>query len=101
MNKLYKKSEIWFAIVWIIIYVAGSSVAEGISETIGIQKSVTLFAHAFMCMIALIWLKKNDLYEKYVEKGEDAVNLLSHVNHPSKLGHELIAREITKFFLAR
>lgn len=43
-----------------------------------------------------------EAFEKYV--GDDrlnAVNLLSHVNHPSRVGHELIANELLKFFLAR
>lgn len=40
-------------------------------------------------------------FESYVREDADAVNLLSHVNHPSVLGHRLITKEITKFFLAR
>ncbi len=40
-------------------------------------------------------------FERYIKEDLDAVNLLSHVNHPSRLGHEIIASEILKFFLAR
>lgn len=41
-------------------------------------------------------------FTNYVGKDDlSAVNLLSHVNHPSKLGHELITNELLKFFLAR
>ena len=40
-------------------------------------------------------------FEHYVKGGGSLVNLLSHVNHPSPLGHELIAEEITAYFPAR
>lgn len=40
-------------------------------------------------------------FREYVKKDSDLVDLLSHVNHPSKLGHELIATELGKFFSAR
>ena len=35
MNKLYQKSEISFAVLWIVMYVVLSSVADQISESIG------------------------------------------------------------------
>lgn len=37
-------------------------------------------------------------FERYVQKGELS-ELLSYVNHPSALGHALIARELTRWFL--
>ena len=40
-------------------------------------------------------------YERHVSSPEDLANYLSHVNHPSKDGHELIASEIAKYFIAR
>lgn len=40
-------------------------------------------------------------FEAAVQQPEDLVSLLSHVNHPSRAGHELIADEISKFFPAR
>jgi len=40
-------------------------------------------------------------FKEYVKKQEDLVSLLSHVNHPSKIGHEIIADEIAKYFIAR
>ncbi|MCL2158846.1 MAG: SGNH/GDSL hydrolase family protein [Oscillospiraceae bacterium] len=39
-------------------------------------------------------------FDEYVKKQEDLVSLLSHVNHPSRAGHELIADEIAKYFIA-
>ncbi|MDR1061599.1 MAG: SGNH/GDSL hydrolase family protein [Clostridiales bacterium] len=40
-------------------------------------------------------------FSEYVKKQEDLVDLLSHVNHPSSIGHGLIANEIARFFAAR
>jgi lysophospholipase L1-like esterase len=40
-------------------------------------------------------------YEREVSAHGDLLNLLSHWNHPSPLGHELIARELTAWFPAR
>ena len=65
MQKLYQKSEIWFAIGWIIIYVIGTSVADSVSDTVGTEKSITLIWLLLLCVVALRWLKRQDLYEKY------------------------------------
>lgn len=40
-------------------------------------------------------------FESAVKTPLDLANLLSHVNHPSCAGHELVAREIAKYFIAR
>jgi len=40
-------------------------------------------------------------YEREVKEHGDLLNLLSHWNHPSPVGHELIARELTAWFPAR
>jgi len=40
-------------------------------------------------------------FKDYVKTDSDLVSLLSHGNHPSAIGHRLIAEEIAKFFIAR
>jgi hypothetical protein len=40
-------------------------------------------------------------FKDHVKTDSDLVSLLSHVNHPSSIGHRLIAEEIAKFFIAR
>ena len=40
-------------------------------------------------------------FEERVHNAEDLVALLSHANHPTRQGHELVANEIAKYFLAR
>jgi len=65
MDKLYKKSELGFSLFWIIIYVVGTSLADILSVSIGIQKLMTVVYLVLMCGILLKWIDKNNLYEKY------------------------------------
>ena len=65
MTKLYKKSEITFAILWIVAYVVLSSLADQLSESVGVMKSVTAALHIVMSLILFCWIKKNDLRVKY------------------------------------
>ena len=65
MTKLYKKSEISFAILWIVLYVVLSSLADQLSESVGITKSVTAAVHLVMSLILFFWIRRNDLGVKY------------------------------------
>ena len=65
MTKLYKKSEISFAILWIVAYVVLSSLADQLSEELGTVKSVTAAVHVVMSLILFFWIKKNGLGVKY------------------------------------
>ena len=51
MTKLYQKSEITFAILWIVAYVVLSSIADRLSEAVGVVKSVTAVLHIVMSLI--------------------------------------------------
>ena len=61
MRKLFEKSEIWFAVMWIIIYVVGFSTADSISESIGIPKLITAAFAMVLSGILFLFVKKNDL----------------------------------------
>ena len=65
IKKLYEKSEIWFAVGWIIIYVALVSVGDNLSANVGVLKIITLPILAFLSMIMYFFVSKNDLTEKY------------------------------------
>jgi len=51
MNHLYKKNGLLFAILWIIIYVIFLSLADQISASIGIEKSITAVVCALLTAI--------------------------------------------------
>ena len=61
MHKLYEKSKLWFALTWIILYVVLSSIADSV-ET---NKILTFALHLIMCLVLLLWLKKNNLTAEY------------------------------------
>ena len=65
MTKLYKKNELMFAILWIVAYVVLSSLADQLSESIGIEKAATAVLHIVMSLILFIWIRKSGLSEKY------------------------------------
>ena len=65
MKKLYEKNEVLFAVLWIVAYVVGSSVADQVSEGLGLAKSVTLALHLALSAALLGWIKANGLGEKY------------------------------------
>ena len=63
MKKLFYKNEILFAVIWIVIYVVGFSNADRISESIGMEKSITA-ALGLVLSAALYWfVHKNRLSE--------------------------------------
>ena len=65
MKNLYNKSNLWFSIIWIITYVILFSVADNLSEKTGYMKSITVLVGVVLSIIIIIFLKKNDLLEKY------------------------------------
>ncbi len=65
MQKLYIKSEICHAIIWIVIYVVGTSLTENISADMGINKAVTLAFHVVLCITLIFWMHNNGLFKKF------------------------------------
>ena len=65
LKKLYEKSELWFALAWIIAYVTLASTGDNISKDIGISKLVTLPILIAMSAILYLFVRKNSLTEKY------------------------------------
>ena len=65
VKRFYEKSQLWFALVWIIVYVVGTSAADGFSRTLGLEKCVTLPWLALLSAVVLIWLKRQGLWEHY------------------------------------
>lgn len=65
MKKLYKKSELAFAIVFIVIYSAGITLCEKLSELIGVNSIVTVVFNLALSAILLIWIGRQGLFAKY------------------------------------
>ena len=65
MKKLYEKNELTFALVWIAIYVVGTSLAEALSESISVYKLVSAVFHIALTAALFLWVRRNSLTEKY------------------------------------
>jgi membrane protease YdiL (CAAX protease family) len=65
LKKLYEKSEIWFAVAWIVSYVVLASAGDNISVDLGMEKIVTLPILMAMSLGLYFFVRKNGLTEKY------------------------------------
>lgn len=65
MKKLYDKSEVLFSVFWIVIYVVGTSIADNVSKSLGIEKSVSFLFLALMSVFLFVWIKRNNHLTKY------------------------------------
>lgn len=65
MQRLYEKSELLFALVWIGIYVVGTSLADRLSECIGTEKCLTFPFLLILSCVALVWMRRRGLFREY------------------------------------
>lgn len=65
MNKLYNKSELTFSILFICIYVIGASLCDVFSDMVNISKVFTFPFLLVLTTILFIWIKRNNLTQKY------------------------------------
>ena len=65
LEKLYKKSEVWFAVVFIILYVIGDSVFIQASESAGIEMIYTIPYNLLLLGIMFAFIGKNNLLGYY------------------------------------
>ena len=65
MERLYKKNELFFALMWIAVYVIGISTADGLSEEFGILKVITLPVALVLSFFLYGWIRKNKLQQYY------------------------------------
>lgn len=65
LNRLYQKNELLFALFWILIYVVLISIADAVSISLHLQKSVTVIACFILSFILFRWIRLNHLQETY------------------------------------
>ena len=65
MKKIYEKSELRFAIIWIIIYCVLQSLANSINEEIGIEYSASAVLCLIQAVILFFFIWRNSLMERY------------------------------------
>lgn len=65
MKKLYKKSELAFALLWIGLYCLLMSIGDSLSQVIGTEKAVTFPVATALAFMLFYFIKKNKLIKKY------------------------------------
>jgi len=65
LKKLYEKSRIWFAVLWIVFYCGLMSAGDSLSSVVGVEKSVTLIIGIILSVFLFVFLKKNGIAEEY------------------------------------
>lgn len=65
MKKLYEKSELTFAIGWIVIYCVLQSLANPLNEKIGIEYSASAFFCILQSILLFRFIQRNNLQKKY------------------------------------
>ena len=65
MKKLYEKSELTFAIIWIVLYCVLQSVANPLNKLIGIEYSASAVFCILQTIVLLVFILKNKLQKRY------------------------------------
>ena len=65
MKKFFDKDEVWFAVVWIVVYVIGFANADSLSESIGIPKLLTVLFGFVAAIILFGFIRKHKLKKDF------------------------------------
>ena len=65
MKKLYEKSELAFALMWIGVYCVGMSVFDEISREIGVESAASAVFGAAASLFLYFWLKQQGKLERF------------------------------------
>lgn len=65
MYNLYRKSELWFALIHIIVYVLLMALADELSNMLSINKILASAVGIVLTIVLLVFLYKNQLHETY------------------------------------
>lgn len=65
LKKIYDKNELTFALMWIGIYVVLLSLANSLSDSIGVDFSAHALLNVLLTVLLFSFIKKNGLMEKY------------------------------------
>lgn len=62
MKKFFDKQPVWFAVIWIIVYVLAFGNADTISESLGVPKLITAVVGLVLTVVLLLFLRKHALF---------------------------------------
>ena len=62
MKKFFDKQPVWFAVIWIIVYVLAFGNADTLSESLGVPKLITAVVGLVLTVVLLLFLRKHSLF---------------------------------------
>ena len=65
MKTLYQKSELWFALAWIIAYCVLASLGDNLSAAIGTEKLVTFPILLLLSVVLFRFVRRNRLLKVF------------------------------------
>ena len=61
MKKFFDRQPVWFAVIWIIVYVLAFGNADTLSEALGVPKLITVMVGLVLTVVLLLFLRKHSL----------------------------------------
>ena len=65
LERFYRKAEVWFAVAFIIVYVAGNSFMLQLSRNAGISMVYTIPFNILLLGILFLFMRRNQLFQYY------------------------------------
>lgn len=65
MKSLYNKSQLWFSITFIIIYIVGTIIFDNIALILNLPNFLTMLFYIALCVFLLVFIFKNKLNINY------------------------------------
>ena len=62
MKKFFDKQPVWFAVIWIVVYVLAFGNADTISESLGVPKLITAVVGLVLTVVLLLFLRKQNFH---------------------------------------
>ena len=61
MKKFFDRYTVWFAVIWIIVYVLAFGNADTLSEALGVPKLIAVIVGLVLTVVLLLFLRKHSL----------------------------------------
>lgn len=71
MKKFFDKQPVWFAVIWIIVYVLAFGNADTISKSLGVPKVMTAMVGLVLTVSYGAWLLKKNAVLYFEMKDEE------------------------------
>lgn len=65
MIRIWEKSELWFALLWIAVYMTGNSLSAELPGALGTKSYASAVFHVAVSLSLFFWVRENGLAKRY------------------------------------